>query len=295
MISPEFQKFKIANAGGIVGLKFQITPPKGAGNAVASAIASVGNIEVSSGTRIIEYPHIPPQTMSPAARERLVRADVKILAKTIGYVMGAGDEIPTALQELGCQVTLLNAEDLAQSDLSRYDAIVTGIRAYNVREDLRANQHRLMSYVEAGGTLLVQYNVAGGQFPGSRPEPLGNLGPYPFTPGRSRVSVEDAPMRFLKPELPILQLPNKITAADLEGWVQERGLYFASEWDPRYIPLWEMNDPGEKPLSGGTLYARYGQGTYIFTVLSWFRQLPAGVPGAFRIFANFLSAGKTPR
>jgi hypothetical protein len=169
--------------------------------------------------------------------------------------------------------------------------MITGVRAYNVRDDLRANQSRLLDYVKAGGTLVVQYNtLEGGPF-GGDPAKLDRIGPYPVKISRDRITAEDAAMNPVTADHPLLMAPNRITAADYEGWVQERGLYYASEWDPRYQPVWESADPGEKPTRGGTLYARYGNGVYIFTPLSWFRQLPAGVAGAHRIFANIVSAG----
>jgi hypothetical protein len=189
-------------------------------------------------------------------------------------------------------VTLLTAEDLAGGDLAGFDAIVTGVRAYNVRSDLRANQRRLLDYVSNGGTLVVQYNVLGR---GDSASSLSKIGPYPIQITHDRVTVEDAPVVFTNPGDPLLRTPNVISEADFNGWVQERGLYFASEWDPRYKTLFESHDPGEQPLAGGTLYTRYGKGVYIFTAYSWFRQLPAGVPGAFRIFANLLSAGAALR
>jgi hypothetical protein len=168
------------------------------------------------------------------------------------------------------------------------------VRAYNVRSDLRANQGRLMDYVKNGGTLVVQYNVAEGGNPfGGDTNLLANIGPYPLTTGRERVTVEEAPVQFPNPASPLLHKPNEITSRDFDGWIQERGLYFASKWDDHYTPLFETHDPGEKPQTGITLYTRYGKGAYVFTALSWFRELPAGVPGAFRIFANLLSAGKT--
>jgi hypothetical protein len=196
--------------------------------------------------------------------------------------MGAGDEVPRALRQLGCEVTLLTADDLARGDLGRFDAIVTGVRAYNVRADLVANQQRMLDYVKAGGTLLLQYLTVGPK----------DVGPYPLQVGNSRVTVEEAPVTFLNPNHPLLNSPNKIGEDDFRGWVQERGLNFPSQWDPRYQPVFESHDPNEAPLRGGTLYTRYGKGAYIYTSYAWFRQLPAGVPGAFRIFANFLSAGK---
>jgi hypothetical protein len=166
-----------------------------------------------------------------------------------------------------------------------------------VRPDLRANYQRLLDYVKAGGTLVVQYNVTEGGGPFGAPDTgaLAHIGPYPIKIGRDRVTVEEAPVTFPNPDHPLLQAPNHISAPDFAGWVQERGLYFASEWDSHYQPVVETHDPGEKPLPGGLLYTRYGKGAYIFTAYSWFRQLPEGVPGAYRIFANLLSAGAVVR
>jgi hypothetical protein len=202
--------------------------------------------------------------------------------------MGAGDEVPRSLRQLGCEVTLLGAQDLARGDLRRFDAIVTGVRAYNVRSDLVANQQRLLDYMQQGGTLVVQYVT-----PDQRSGPLPALGPYPLRPANVRVTVEEAPVAILNPAHPLVTTPNKIGESDFRGWVQERGLYFATQWDERYEPLFESHDPGEDAQRGITLYARYGKGAYVFTTFAMFRQLPAGVPGAFRIFANFLSAGKS--
>jgi hypothetical protein len=205
--------------------------------------------------------------------------------------MGAGDQIAGLLPQIGIEVTLLNEEDLARASLSRFDAIVTGVRAYNTREDLRANQHRLMEYVRNGGTVVVQYNVAERGFTAAKPGALDHIGPYPLTIGTDRVSVEEAPVEVLGLSHPLLAVPNAITSADWSGWTQERGLYFASKWDQKYDALVSTHDPGEPSRNGGLLCARYGRGTYVFTGFSWFRQLPAGVPGAWRIFANLLSAG----
>jgi hypothetical protein len=166
------------------------------------------------------------------------------------------------------------------------------VRAYNTRADLRANQQRLTDYVQNGGTLVVQYNTMD-SFTGEGGNVLEHAGPWPMQIGRERVTVEEAPVAFPHPENPLLHSPNEITEHDFDGWIQERGLYFASTWDDHYQPLFETHDPGEKPLNGATLTARYGKGAFVFTAFSWFRELPAGVPGAFRIFANLLSAGKT--
>ena len=213
-----------------------------------------------------------------------MRADIQVTARRIGYIMGAGDEMPEALRQLGLEVTLLGPSDLEQADLARFDAIVAGVRAYNVRADVRANQQRLLDYVSGGGTYIVQYNTG---------DLTLNVGPYPMTvpPGsRYRVTVEEAPVAFPHADCPLLHTPNPIAARDFEGWVQERGLYFASDWDKRYQTVLSSQDPGETALEGGELWTRYGKGVYIFTAYSWFRQLPAGVPGAYRLFANLISA-----
>lgn len=289
-IQPASSSFRIADVDEQTILTFTVSPPAGSTLAELKAIAQVNGREIASDMQVINYAGIPPQTVFPPSSARLVRADIRNLAKKIGYVMGAGDEVPRALQQLGCEVTLLGAGDLAGSDLSHFDAIVAGVRAYNVRGDLRANQRRLLDYVQQGGTLLVQYNVADRRSP-----TLQAIGPYPLQIGSARVSVEEAAVTFLNPQNPLLAAPNKISEEDFRGWVQERGLNFASQWDPQYEAVFESHDPNEDPQKGVTLYARYGKGVYIFTAFSWFRQLPAGVPGAFRIFANFLSAAKSAK
>jgi LmbE family N-acetylglucosaminyl deacetylase len=264
---PVSQPFRVPDAGGELALAFSITPPRADAQGRLRAVARVDGKEISSGMTVV------------------------LTARKIGYVMGAGDQVPEALGQLGCEVTLLSARELAEGDLAGFDAIVTGVRAYNVRADLRANQQRLLDYVHNGGTLIVQYNVAeGGPFGGRRSGDLAHIGPYPLEVGRGRVSVEEAPVRFLAPDNPLLASPNHISERDFEGWIQERGLYFASEWDAHYQTVLETHDPGEKLLEGGMLFTRYGKGVYIFSAFSWFRELPAGVPGAYRIFANMLSA-----
>jgi hypothetical protein len=295
-----------------------VTPPAGESTATLRAIATVGGREIAAGMETIDYPHIPIQTLFPPSNIKLVRANIQVTAKKVGYIMGAGDEMPDALRQLGVDVSLLSDTDLAQGDLSRYDAIVAGVRVYNVRSAIRANQPRLMKYVENGGTYIVQYNTAEGGGPGgpggggrggpqqpaqgapaapAQPPqaqaPRMSIGPYPITvPGgiQWRITVEDAPVTFPHPDSRLLQYPNHIDQKDFQGWVQERGLYFATQWDPKYETVISATDPGEKPQEGGQLWTRYGKGVYIFTAYSWFRQLPAGVPGAYRLFANLLSA-----
>jgi hypothetical protein len=237
----------------------------------------------------IDYPHIPVQTLLPAAQTPVVRANITNLAKNVAYIMGAGDEVPDAIRQLGAQVTLLTTEDLVRGDLSKFDAVVTGVRAFNTRADVRANYQRLFDYASSGGTLVVQYNVAEG---GPTGGPLDHVGPYPLRTSRDRVTVEQAPITFPNPQLKLLHSPNEITQRDFDGWIQERGLYFADQWDEKYQSVLESHDPGEEPLKGGMLYTPLGKGAYIFSAYDWFRELPAGVPGAYRLFANMLSAAK---
>jgi len=289
---PASTPFQLAQRGEQQDVLFDVSPRDGDETAQLRAVATIAGREIDRGMDIITYPHIPVQTSFPPATEKLVRADIKVLAKKVGYIMGAGDDVPRALEQIGCQVTLLGAGDLEQRNLSEFDAIVAGVRAYNVRADLVANEQRLLDYVKSGGTYIVQYNTVDRG-------PLPAMGPYPFTVAMDyqtrydRVSVEDAPVRFPHPGNPLLHKPNEITGRDFDGWVQERGLYFASKWDPHYETVLECHDPGEPPAQGGMLYTTYGKGVYIFSAYSWFRQLPAGVPGAYRIFANMLSAGRT--
>lgn len=293
-VEPGAQEFALSETGEQKTLKFQLTPPAQQSDGMLEAVATVGDRKVTESVETINYPHIPVQTLFPQATARVVRVDVKTLAKRVGYVPGAGDEMVPALKQLGLDVTMLSTDDLARGDLSKYDTIVTGVRAWNVRTDLRANQRRLLDYMEGGGTLVIQYNVLEGGGPGGPVDPkqFDKIGPYPIQVSRDRVTVEDSVVGLPNPENPLLHKPNQIVQSDFAGWIQERGLYFATKWDGHYTPLFECHDPGEKPMEGGTLVTKYGKGAYVFTPMSWFRQLPAGVPGAFRIFANLLSAGK---
>ena len=265
---------------------FNVTPPQGASVASLSAeFDSQGKI-FTRGFNEINYPHIPPQTLFPVAAAKLVRVDLQRHGRTIGYVMGSGDEVPEALRQVGYDVTLLSDEDLESGDLSRFDAVITGVRAYNTRAVLRRQQKRLNEYVERGGTLVVQYNTPDRTLEGAQ------VGPFPFKLTQERVTDETAAINVLAPAEALMTAPNKITDEDFKGWVQERGLYFASDWDARYTPLFASHDPGEQDSKGSTLVAHVGSGTYVFTSLAFFRQLPAGVPGAYRLFVNMISAGK---
>ncbi len=289
-VEPASRPFDAPDASQQLSASFDLVPPANPSRGAIHAAAVMGGKEIASGMRVISYPHFPPQIVFPAPESELVRAPIQIMVHRIGYVMGAGDQVPDALRQLGCEVALLSASDLATADLGRFDAIVTGVRAFNVRQDLHASRQRLLDYVSSGGTLLVQYNVVDRA---TSPEMLSKIGPYPIQIGHDRVTVEEAPIAFTDSESPLVKSPNALGAHDFEGWIQERGLYFADKWDPHYETLFECHDPGEPAHAGGTLYTRYGKGAYVFTAFSWFRELPAGVPGAYRIFANLLSAGKT--
>jgi LmbE family N-acetylglucosaminyl deacetylase len=289
-VEPASRHFEMNTTGQETTAAFEITPPSGDAQTELRAVATVGDREISVGTQVIEYPHIPAQTWFPAATAKIARADVRSLAKNIGYIVGAGDEVPDAIRQMGALVTFV--DNLATANFAQFDAIVTGVRAFNTRADLRANYERLFDYVKNGGTLVVQYNVLeGGPF-GGDPSLLEHVGPLPITISRDRVTEENAPVKFPNPQNVLLHAPNEITSKDFDGWVQERGLNFPGEWDPKYETVLESHDPGEEPHPGGELFLRYGKGAYIYTAYSWFRQLPAGVPGAYRAFANLLSAGK---
>jgi LmbE family N-acetylglucosaminyl deacetylase len=284
LAQPPIQPFHLERDQPETTVHFEVTPASPAATMDVRAIATLAGPtvdSVDSSVAEIRYPHIPTQFAVQPSNVPFTRADVRILATSAGYVEGAGDEVAAAIRQLGCQVNFLAADDLASGDLEIYDVIVIGVRAFNLRQDLRANIGRLNEYVRKGGALIVQYNTATDLPP--------TLGPYPIRIGSDRVSVEEAPVQILVPRSPVLNFPNKITLQDFENWVQERGLYFPSQWDQRYEAPIASNDPGEQPLRGGILFAKYGEGAYVYTSYSWFRQLPAGVPGAYRLFANLLS------
>ena len=284
-LTPAGVPFSLAGKYEESEVTFEISPPKSAQEAVLRAEAEVGGEIFDQALVEISYPHIHRQVYFPDSRIKVVKLDVKTEGKRLGYIMGAGDEVAAGLRHLGYEVIQLNDDMLENMDLAQFDAVITGIRAYNTRERLKLQQARLLHYVENGGTLIVQYNVASGLL-------TDRIGPYPFTIGRDRISVENAPVSFLAPKHPLLNFPNKITPKDFEGWIQERGLYFASPWDEKYETVLSSHDPDESEQKGGLLYAHHGKGAFIYTAYSWFRQLPEGVPGAFRLFANLISVGK---
>ncbi|MGI4885220.1 MAG: PIG-L family deacetylase [Janthinobacterium lividum] len=270
-------------------VNFTLRPGPGApeGKAELRAVATVDGQAYSRGIQTIEYPHIPTQTLFPEATAPLVKLQLVRRGQNVGYLMGAGDEVPDALRQIGYNVTLLKPEDLSAARLKAFDAVVLGVRAYNTVEQLKTKQAELLKYIEDGGNVVVQYVV-------NRGTVLPQIGPYPMTLSSDRVTVEDASVTFLKPRHPLLNSPNKLTEQDFKGWVQEQGLYYPSQWDPKYQPVISSHDPGEAAKESAILVTDYGKGHYIYTGLSLFRELPAGVPGAYRIITNMISYGKEP-
>ncbi|KAA5548268.1 PIG-L family deacetylase [Adhaeribacter rhizoryzae] len=264
---------------------FQVYPTSTQSEGTLRAVVQANGQSYNQSLVNIDYRHIPALQLFPEATAKVTRLDLKKSGSQIGYLMGPGDEVPASLSQIGYQVTLLSDHNLTTSELKRFDAVVIGVRAYNTDNYLKFAQAALLDYVAQGGTLVVQYNVNSGLV-------TDKLGPYPFQLSRDRVAVEDAPVKFLKPNHPVLSYPNKITAADFNNWVQERGLYFANKWDNQYEAILSSNDPGEPAREGGLLVAKHGKGYYIYTGYAFFRQLPAGVPGAYRLFTNLISTGK---
>ena len=280
--SPEKISFSLTQKGDGQLAIFTITPAANASSAVLSLDVNIAGDTESKGFKTIRYDHIPNITLFPNATAKLEVVDIKIAGKRIAYLDGAGDLVAGALQQIGYEVVHLSTSQVMLSELSGYDAIVTGVRFFNVNEEARNVHTKLMDYVKNGGVLLEQYNVNNGL-------KSANFGPYPFRLVNKRVTEEDAKVTFIKPNHVALNSPNKITAKDFEGWVQERGLYFADNIDPQYETILRMNDTGETANDGSLLIANYGKGKFVYTSLSFFRQLPAGVPGAYRLFANFLA------
>jgi hypothetical protein len=284
-VTPAAQSFHTAAAGDRAKLSFTVTAPPQPATGEITAHATVNGVACDTERIEIRYPHIPPLLLQPRARVKVVAVDLAIRGREVGYLPGAGDAVAPALEEMGYHVTPLTGGDLTAERLRGFDAVVIGVRAFNVRTDLADRMPALFAYVEAGGNLIEQYN---------RPESLktNRLAPYDLSLSTLRVTDEHAPVSFLAPDHPALNTPNKITPADFEGWVQERGIYYPDQWDEHFTPLLATGDPGEEPLKGGLLVARYGKGYFVYTGLVWFRQLPAGVPGAYRLFANLVSLGK---
>ena len=283
-LKPAKTTVTLAKKGEEATVQFELYPPAEQTEGLITPIATHAGESYTRGLYLIDYDHIPVQTVLVDPTAKVVRLDLQKRGERIGYVMGAGDKIPESLEQIGYRVDLLEDEDLQPDRLAQYDAIIMGVRAYNTRDNLKFYQQNLLDYVRGGGNLIVQYNT-------NRRLKVAetDLAPYPLKLSRDRVSVEEAEVRLLAPQHPVLNAPNKITAADFDGWVQERGLYFPNEWADEYTAILSSNDPGEPARDGGLLVAPHGEGHFVYTGYSWFRELPAGVPGAYRLFTNLLS------
>lgn len=284
---PGLVELKDLKKGDLKFISFLVIPPK-------KAFTGSMGIEMTADGKAwkqdlieIEYPHIETQVVMPEASTQLIRYDINTVGNKIGYIMGAGDEIPKALEQLGYEVELIDVQRVGLEQIKQYDAVLVGIRAFNTKKELVSLQPVLMEYVKQGGHMVVQYTTNYGLL-------TDQIGPYDFKIGRDRVTKEEAKPSFLQPSHSLMNTPNKLTQEDFDNWVQERGLYFAKEWDQNYTPLIGWNDPGEDQKDGALLVTEFGKGSFIFTGISFFRQLPAGVPGAYRVFANIISYRSKP-
>lgn len=284
-IFPKNQKIEIKNKGEEQTLIFTVIPPKSQSEGYISPIVHVGDKDYTKELIEIEYDHIPFQTILLPSESKIVRLDIKKKGQNIAYIQGAGDVVPESLRQIGYDVRIITPDEINGETLSLFDAVVVGIRAYNTVEDLKFKQQLLFDFVAQGGNMIVQYNT-------SRGIKVDALAPYKLKLSRDRVTDENAEIRFLNPEHPVLNYPNKITQKDFEGWTQERGLYFPNEWASEFTPILSLNDKGETPKDGSLLVAKHGKGYFVYTGLSFFREFPEGVSGAYRLFANILSLGK---
>ena len=285
-LEPERRDFSLSAAGERVRFTFEITAPAEPAKARLGAVAEVDGARFENRLVDIQYDHIPRILLQPKAGLTAVGLDLATRGQKIGYLPGAGDDVAECLTEMGYAVTILSGNDLTAERLRGFDAVVLGVRVFNTRTDISASIPGLFAYVEAGGTAIVQYSRPG------RDLKTQQIAPYSLSLSNDRVTEEDAPVTLLAPDHPVLNTPNKINGADFEGWVQERGVYFANQWDERFTPILASGDTGATPLKGGLLVARYGSGWFVYTGLAFFRQLPDGVPGAYRLFANLIALGK---
>jgi LmbE family N-acetylglucosaminyl deacetylase len=289
-VEPASIAVNLAKAESETNCTFRLTPPDATGEGTLRAVflSDARQRAPAFSYQRIAYPHIEPQTLISPAEGKVVRAKIENKATRVGYLAGAGDTIPESLREIGSEVKILSDDEVKAPILAQFDAVVLGVRAYNVHADrIGAWYPELLAYAQQGGVVVVQYNTT----PGPQPNEL----PRSLRVSHDRVTDENAEVRILAPDHPVMNFPNKITAADFAGWVQERGLYFPDQWDPAWKPILSSNDPKEKPLDSGLLITRVDKGWFVYTGYSWFRELPAGVPGAYRIFANMISLGKAGR
>jgi hypothetical protein len=246
------------------------------------------NGDIARSLRKIQYDHVPYIHYFKNAVSKTLVLNIETYGKKIGYIPGAGDKVPEALEQMGYEVTLLGDKELARNNLAQFDAIITGVRAYNTDEWLNNHYEKLMEYVNGGGNLIVQYNTSNNIGP-----VRAKIAPYSFNISRTRVTDENAAITFLKPEHQVLNFPNVITQDDFKGWVQERSIYHASDWDKeKFETIFSLNDPGERADVGSLIIAKHGKGYFTYTGIVFFRELPAGVPGAYRLLANIIALNK---
>jgi hypothetical protein len=288
--TPASAPFSTSTDGEDRSLTFQVTPSALSETAYAiTAVAQLGRREYREGYTVTGYPGLRPYFLYKPSTYQTTGVDVKVApGLSVAYVMGSGDEVPAALESLGIKVHLLAAAEIASGDLSRYDEIILGVRTYAARPELATYNNRLLDYVKNGGVVVAQYNT---------PEYDHNFGPYPYTmtSNPEEVTDEASQVRILAPGNPVFNWPNKISEKDFQGWVEERGSKWMKSWDAQWQPLLETHDQDQPPQEGGLLYAKYGKGVYVYNAYAFYRQLPEGVPGAYRIFANLLSLPKNPQ
>lgn len=284
-VSPTSIPFSIAKKGEEQLAIFNVTPSKEAAEIVLKSVISVDGKTFDKEKIDINYPHIFKQMVLKSAEAKAIKLNIKTKSEKIAYIMGAGDEVPKSLTQMGYEVTILKPEDISTERLQNFDVVMTGIRAYNVVTTLGFKQNILLDFVKNGKTMIVQYNTLD-EFVTK------DIAPFPIKISRDRVTEENAEVRFLAPNHPILNYPNKITQDDFKGWKQEQGLYYPSEWDKNFTTIISSNDKGEKPKDGAILVAKHGKGHYIYTGISFFRELPEGVAGAFRLLSNMIAIGK---
>ncbi|MBL7887825.1 MAG: PIG-L family deacetylase [Flavobacterium sp.] len=281
-ISPSSQPFSLTKNGEETTVNFTVTPSKEASEVHIKSSIIVDGTSFDKEKIDINYPHIYKQMVLKSAEAKAIKLDIKTGTEKIAYIMGAGDEVPNSLKQMGYEVAIVKPQEITVEKMANFDVVITGIRAYNVITDLAFKQNILFDFVKNGKTMIVQYNTTDDLV-------TKEIAPFPLKISRDRVTEENAEVRFLAPEHPILNVPNKITSTDFKDWKQEQGLYYPSEWDTNFTPIIAANDKGEKTKNGAILVAKHGKGTYIYTGLSFFRELPEGVSGAFRLMANMIS------
>ncbi len=285
-VEPLTHSFELVEEGQRVSLKFTVSPPENATEATATIEAKIDAKSYTKNIVSVSYDHIPAQQVLVPAKAKFVRLDLRKSGEYIGYIMGAGDKLPESLEAIGYHVELLEPSKITTDALKKYDAVILGVRALNVIEGLALKKQELLDYVSQGGVLISQYKTAN-----RRGNNEISIAPFPLTNSSDRVTEENAVVKLLQPNHPVLTFPNKITEKDFEGWVQERGLYFPNRWDKSYIPILEMHDQSEASKKGSLLVAPLGDGYFVYTGLSFFRELPAGVPGAYKLITNIISLG----